>query len=72
MTHSPTAGEPVVDRRRCSGCGRCVAACPLRILSLEPEGYRKRLVMAAFPCCTRCGACAGVCPLQALRMAEPR
>ncbi len=29
---------PAIDLKRCTGCGWCVAACPLDLLSLEREG----------------------------------
>lgn len=68
MPRSPAAVAPVVDHRRCSGCGRCVAACSLRILSLEPVGYRKQVVVAFSLPCNGCGACVEACPLEVLQL----
>ncbi len=66
MTAPRPTSVPVVDRKRCSGCGRCVAACPERLISLEVEGYRKYAVLQEPWRCTRCGACVAACPLGVL------
>ncbi|HIJ96327.1 MAG TPA: 4Fe-4S binding protein [Desulfuromonadales bacterium] len=70
--HLETAGPgtidavPVVDRARCSGCGRCVAACPLRIITLDSIGHRKCAVIVSSEKCTYCGACIPACPVDAI------
>ena len=33
-------GLPVVDREKCTGCGKCVQVCPRNILGLAPEGLK--------------------------------
>ncbi|MBT1072817.1 4Fe-4S dicluster domain-containing protein [Pelotalea chapellei] len=50
----------------CSGCGRCVAACAEKILTLEVSGYRKHAAMLDTSRCTSCGACTAACPLDAI------
>ncbi|NJD37591.1 MAG: 4Fe-4S dicluster domain-containing protein [Geobacter sp.] len=57
---------PQIDTGRCSGCGRCVAACPLRLITLETTGYRKHAVIINPDCCIRCKACVKACPLEAI------
>ena len=32
---------PAINLARCTGCGWCVAACPLDLLSLERSGWKK-------------------------------
>ena len=59
-------GIPNIDRGRCSGCGRCVSACPERLLSLEASGYRKEATMRDPASCTRCGKCVENCAVGAL------
>ena len=58
---------PIVDTSRCTGCGRCVAACQERLFSLEVTGYRKHAALTAGrERCTLCGECLAACPVGAL------
>lgn len=58
---------PVIDTAICSGCGRCVAACPLRLISLEVSGFRKHAVLSNVRHCTGCRKCMQSCLLKAVR-----
>ncbi|MEY2838422.1 MAG: hypothetical protein RJB60_721 [Pseudomonadota bacterium] len=63
---------PVVSPERCTGCGRCVAACPPQVLWLanaHPKGWGpKHAVLHDEPGCTGCAKCAVVCPFEAISM----
>lgn len=59
--------RPTIDFLLCSGCGRCVAACPEKIITLETVGFRKNAVMVHPERCTSCGRCVIACPVAALR-----
>ena len=59
---------PEVNKGHCTGCGRCVAVCEPRLLSLEAEHWRKSCVLHASELCTGCSACAAVCPFRAIVM----
>lgn len=55
----------------CTGCGACVAACPLQALSLAtelPKGRgRKRALVDPLHCCD-CGGCIACCPHLAMHL----
>lgn len=49
------------DRQKCTGCGRCISACPTSA----------RIMKDGRPCldqeaCTLCGLCMDICPVQAI------
>jgi ferredoxin len=62
---------PAIDAGRCTGCGRCVAACAPRVLSLETTNWRKSAVLHGRDDCTGCSLCAATCPFQAIAMKRP-
>lgn len=58
---------PVMRTTACIRCGRCVAACPMRLMPTELEqAYRrsdtKRLAELRLSLCMLCGSCSYVCP----------
>jgi NAD-dependent dihydropyrimidine dehydrogenase PreA subunit len=57
---------PQVEKERCTGCGRCVAACPERLFTLEVSGFRKYAVLEEPQRCIRCGKCVTACLVGAL------
>ena len=68
----PAPRLPGIDPDRCTGCGRCVAACEPRALSLETRpDWRKSAVLHARDYCTGCSLCALRCPFEAIAMRHP-
>ncbi|MEJ8858118.1 4Fe-4S dicluster domain-containing protein [Variovorax robiniae] len=59
---------PVIDAARCTGCGWCVAACGLHLLSLEVVQWRKTSTLHDAGQCTGCSDCAVVCPFRVISM----
>lgn len=62
----PVTAPTLSDKQRCSGCGRCVAACAARLYTLEPFGYRKLSINNDPEKCTGCSRCIEACPLGLL------
>jgi len=66
-----TGKLPVIDPRRCTGCGRCVAVCRPHLLSLEVIAWEKVSVLHDPQRCTGCNQCAYNCPFHAITMCSP-
>ena len=64
----PAAFLPTIAPTRCTGCGRCVAACAAHVLSLHPLGWVKTAALDDAAHCTGCAQCKVVCPFGAVRM----
>jgi NAD-dependent dihydropyrimidine dehydrogenase PreA subunit len=56
---------PLLDERRCSGCGDCVLVCPTGCL--EMAGHTPWLPRPFD--CVACALCVAVCPTGALGLA---
>ncbi len=63
---------PDIDPERCTGCGRCVAACGPHVLSLETVRWEKFAVLHEPGRCTGCHACAAICPFDAITLRQAR
>ena len=63
---------PQIDTARCTGCGWCVAACPLHLLSLEPSGWKKHSVLGDAAACTGCRLCEIRCPFNVITMVKKK
>ncbi|MCW8858238.1 MAG: 4Fe-4S binding protein [Deltaproteobacteria bacterium] len=55
----------------CTGCGCCVATCPVNAISLEAEfanGFGSKVAVVNARLCTNCTDCLNACPHQALTL----
>ena len=59
-----------IDPTRCTGCGRCIAACALRLITFETKDWKKRAVVQDAGQCTGCGDCESRCPFGAISLSE--
>jgi NAD-dependent dihydropyrimidine dehydrogenase PreA subunit len=59
-----------IDPARCTGCGRCISACALRLIAFDTRDGKKRAVLQAPARCTGCGDCAARCPVDAISLAD--
>ena len=57
----PASLHPVVDPRKCIGCGSCVKACPVKATWQEPDG----VVVVDYDWCIGCRYCMTACPYWA-------
>ena len=64
---------PVVDSSTCTGCGKCVEACPVEAMGLvsasDPKKPRLKKARVDESTCLGCGVCVRACPTGALTLA---
>jgi electron transport complex protein RnfB len=74
-------GLPVVDAKKCTGCGACEKACPKKVIRMLPTAAHVRVdcnskdkgAAAKKNCaaaCIGCGLCAKNCAYQAIRIQD--
>ena len=74
-------GYPVVNREKCTGCGKCAKTCPRRCIAVIPENQRvtvacsnhdmgKKVITVCNSGCIACGKCARVCPASAIQVQD--
>jgi RnfABCDGE-type electron transport complex B subunit len=72
-------GLPVIDKTKCTGCGKCEAACPKKTIKLVPLTAHVALRCNTFDkgavarkycsiACLGCGICAKQCPHGAIKI----
>lgn len=78
-----TNGLPIIDDKKCNGCGKCVESCPRTIISLVHKAQKIYIACRSQEIgnsirevckigCTGCGECAESCPYQAIIGVERR
>lgn len=72
-------GASKVDREKCTSCGRCVSACPKKIIGRIPKSAKlyiacsnttkgKEVMNVCKVGCIGCGKCERVCPTGAIKL----
>ena len=61
------AGKIVVDKEKCTNCGKCIKACPMGLQPLQlyryvNAGMKDELERFNLEDCMECGCCSYVCP----------
>ncbi len=63
---------PVVDRSSCTGCGDCVAACPVEAMTLvsanDPRHPKKKRAEVDETMCLGCAVCVSACRTKSLSL----
>jgi ferredoxin len=63
---------PAVDEEACSGCGKCVEACPVEAMGLvsasDPRSPRRKKARVDASICLGCAVCVRACTSSALRL----
>ncbi len=59
-----------LDEKKCTGCGICVACCPMDVLRIDKATGKARV---AYPKdCVACWGCESFCPVNAIGVSPER
>jgi len=58
--------KPVVDKKKCTGCGTCVSVCPANVFDLKAGKSSPTRAKE----CIGCKACENSCPSAAIKVKD--
>jgi Na+-translocating ferredoxin:NAD+ oxidoreductase RNF subunit RnfB len=65
---------PVIDEATCTGCGKCVEACPVEALALlsanDPKQAKRRIARLDKELCLGCAVCVAACGQKCITLAS--
>jgi ferredoxin len=63
---------PVLETASCTGCGKCVAACPVEAMTLvsanDPHRPKVKVAKLDAEVCLGCGVCVRTCSKESIRL----
>jgi Pyruvate/2-oxoacid:ferredoxin oxidoreductase delta subunit len=63
---------PEIDEEKCTGCGKCIAVCPVEAMTLvtatDPHKPAKKKAKLDYGQCLGCGVCIKCCSVDALKL----
>ena len=62
ITQNPQTGVFMINKKLCVSCGKCVEACPMKVMVMKPENPASK--------CIACGICVKACPMELLEIVE--
>lgn len=60
--------KPIINVKKCIGCGECVRSCPVQTITLEKSKNSKRLAVIHTEKCIKCFCCQELCPHLAVKI----
>ena len=57
------APRPVINRKKCIGCGKCAESCPQHTIAIDRQ---KRRAVIDYSRCIKCYCCHEMCPVRAI------
>ncbi len=65
---------PVIEEAACSGCGKCVEACPVEAMGLvtanDPRNSKSKVARVNQDLCLGCAVCVAACPGDSITLAS--
>lgn len=58
--------QPILDKKKCIGCGNCWKFCPAGAIKKTKDGKFE----IDYDMCKGCGICAKECPVKAIKMVK--
>lgn len=62
ITQNPKTGIYMINKKLCTGCGECVAVCPMKVMVANEAAPTSK--------CIACGICVKACPQEILEIVE--